>query len=300
MATKITFRPEGAADDSQDVILADGTGDTESLRGIANGSAQVSLAFQPINRIRAEHAEFRPRGNRAGIYSFSASRSFPTIPEAGRFALSHGMKIQQAGTLIFDFGDGVFTHLLGVVFTHIGPVEQLGAFVRTNYACSYSDAAEVPRTHIKINCGEVSADGWLADTDLYGAGATAAAITDPIDGAGDELPQDVLRSCRRAETLTYTIATPPGWYSLKLHFAEFAATAAEERTFEIYAQGELLSDCMDIFAEAGCAKKAHTFIAPQVHALTAIEIVLEGLAGEAQLNGIEIISIATPPPEASP
>lgn len=144
VATKIIMRPATANDASSDLTLADGSDLAgEASFGPAKGAIDVQLGVQPIMAIRAPFGRFRPMGNRVGSYTFEATRRFSSFGAAGRYMLTHGMSIPQAGSIIFDYGDNEgFVALLGCVIRQVGLPRHIGVSVTTSYAISFSAAAE--------------------------------------------------------------------------------------------------------------------------------------------------------------
>lgn len=323
---KITLRPEGATDSSTDVVLADGADRAaDNVRGPAMGSNSVSVRDQPFNAIRAPRAQFINRENRSGSYQFKTSRRFASLPDAGRFMLTHGMTCPASGTLFFDFGDaedsptpGKLAVLFGVVIRQIGQFEQIGVTVIANYSCVYGDADEVLLANlttqiatrkslkltkpaapvsIKINCGGwADVDGWVADTGW--TGVTTAAGTD-TETESPTAPLAVCQTCRKGETFTYAIDVPDGTYAVQLHFAELLATEAETNIFDVLINGVAALTDYDIFAAAGdkdiaAAEGVENIVVADGDGIT---IEFTKSVGLAQINGIEIFTQPEPPPE---
>src|SRR5260370_3303213 len=106
---------------------------------------------------------------------------------------------------------------------------------------------------IAISSGSlVGTDNFVQDTG-FNLGATNA-YPDVIDVSTvtNPAPQGVYRTERWGPT-TYTIPnlTPGGSYTVRLHFAEVAFTAAGQRAFNVAINGTTVLSNFDIFAAAG-------------------------------------------------
>jgi len=93
----------------------------------------------------------------------------------------------------------------------------------------------------------------------------------------------------------------PGDYKVNLYFAELYHTAAGQRTFDIYIEGNQVADELDIFSEAGGRRTAMqlSYVANITDGSLAVEFV-QGLVDNPKLNAIEItpaICAVEPPVE---
>lgn len=324
MSTKITLRPEGATDSSTDVVLADGVDrSADKIRGPASGATTVTIRDQQFNAIRSEHALFINRGNRAGAYSFATSRRFSTEADSGRFMLTHGMTVPAAGTLIFDYGDTAATPpgnlgvLFGCVIRQVGELRQTGVTVIGNYSVVYGDAAEVaaadladeivsrrrgstpavaedPET-LLVNCGGWALTGWEADRDFSGASSNESTDSE-IAGALD-VPQGVYQARRIGDEFAYEFALPAGRYSIRLHFAEIVAEAAEVNVFDVTVNESAFLDDFDVFDVAGAKDTAHVAGLEDIAVTDELTIAFVASAGVAQISGIEIFPYVEPEEE---
>lgn len=314
MSTKITLRPEGATDSSTDVVLADGADrSADNVRGPAAGTINVAIGVQQFNAIRAESASFFPRGNRAGTYTFEASRRFAAMADAGRFMLTHGMTVPAAGTLIFDFGDtsatptpGKYGVLFGCAIRQVGLPRRVGVHIVTSYTVNFSSAAEVdvedladeietrtpkgivqPST-IKTNCGGTSLKGteWTAD-DNYNAGTVAGGASDEVELA-DGTPAAVYARWREGAEVVYEIDLPAGAYDVRLHFVELEEEAAAARVFDITVNESLEFEDFDIYDQAGAAKALVAGV-DDVEVTDTLTITLTATTGLALICGIEVV-----------
>lgn len=318
MSTKVTLRPESATDSSQDVVLGDGSNRTsENGVGPINGTNTVTVRDQPFNGIRAANTLFINRENRSGALSFSTSRHFSTFADAGRYWLSHGMKVAASGTLFFDFGDtsatpaGKLGVLFNVILRQIGSLTWSGKVVLGQYSVVYGSAAEVavaslqteinsrrsvtgssPEATVKCNCGGWAAtDGWNADSGYEGTNEPAF-TTDEIESA-TEAPEAVYQTCRKGETFSYFFDLPDGNYDIKLHLAELVQTEAGEAVFSVALNGDEVLTDFCIFTAAGDKDIANVQSFMNVAVSGGLRISFDASVGLAQVNGIEI----TPAPE---
>jgi len=162
---KITLRPQGAVDDSTDVVLSDGADRAdETARGPSGASISVSIQPQANRAIRARYEAYLYRKGRAGSYSFTASRRFADLATAGIFLLTHGMWCPASGTLIFEWSDDaeqLKVVLCGCVFRQIGDMQQVGLTIKTNYAVSFSYAKEVLLADLQTTINQFYAGAYV-------------------------------------------------------------------------------------------------------------------------------------------
>lgn len=293
---KITLRPEGATDNSADVVLADGADRADdNVRGPASGSISVSMAVQEIKAIRAENARFVSRKNRSGSYSFKASRRFASLPDADGFMLTHGMSCPSSGTLIFDWGLNYTIHLGGCVIRQIGEMSQIGCHVTASYSVNYSTATVVPTDSILVNCGGPALTGWITDDGLYtGSGGTAS--TDHAITGATEAPADLYKTLRWGTALVYTFPVADGLYQLNFHLVETAYNNTGERVFRILVNGTVSHDNVDILAAlsgtkfmAGVWRKYNAVASGG----TGLTVSFVNITGGAMCCGIEVIATPT-------
>lgn len=317
---KITLRPKGATS-SADVVLADGADRADdNVRGPARAEISVSIAVQQSAGIRAAATRFFSRANRSGSYSFVASRRFAALADAGRFILLHGTECPADGTLIFDFGDteadppGKLVLLLGACIRQIGPMQQAGVTIRTNYAVNYSMAVAADEdevqdvvdayyaqasylTALKINCGaDDPVDEWLPDTYNYGGATNYYDPLAEISGTG-EVPLDVYRRivaktyANSESRIEYVIPLNAGTYSVKLHF--FTPSETNNYIVNVAFNGTYVQSGLDILAVAGGAYKALVREFSYPHALGNLVLTVHpsGSGKIAMLCGIEITEV---------
>lgn len=86
----------------------------------------------------------------------------------------------------------------------------------------------------------------------------------------------------------YQVHLPDGFYDLSLMFAETEFSEAGQRVFDVYAEGELIIDDLDVYAESG----ANTALVRQVESVAVfdglLDLYFEASVGEAVLSGIQI------------
>jgi hypothetical protein len=247
---KVTFRPYGAVDESTDWVLADGSDRADdNARGPVSGSVSVSLSLQEFKAIRAAATQFISRDNRAGSWTFRASRRFASIPDASRFMLTHGMDMPSAGTLICEWDLNYSVILTGAVVRQVGELSQIGVHVNTAYSVSYSGASVLPITTIRINCGGPTTGLWIADTGLYtGSGGTSSTTSAILNHTASGVPEAVMQTLRWGTNLVYTFAVPDGRYDVTCYFAETAYTAIGARVFHVEINGRRAPSNLDILA----------------------------------------------------
>ena len=118
-----------------------------------------------------------------------------------------------------------------------------------------------------VNLGTMSADdsggivpGYVYDTDFSGGNSWISATADTIDTSGVTAPAPaaVYQTAREGYGFTYTLSglTAATSYTVRLDFAEFEATAAGQRLFNVSSNGVPVLTNYDIFATAGGRDKA--------------------------------------------
>jgi hypothetical protein len=156
-----------------------------------------------------------------------------------------------------------------------------------------------------LNCGGnafLSETGIFYDADReytsengYGyLGGTARDTWEPIGGADTDSAH---YSTLRTNFQEYRFDVPPGWYLLRCRMLEHAKHGPGERIFRLYAEGALLADSIDIFAEVGRSFALDMQFAVQV---TDGQLNVTGgsYVGAPLLTGIAVVSRdpdATPP-----
>lgn len=90
---------------------------------------------------------------------------------------------------------------------------------------------------------------FVTDTSNYGfmEGVKSIAYTDPIANTND----DTIYQSEINGLAKYVVHIPNGEYKIKLMFAENYYSAAGKRVFDVYVQGNLAVNALDIFKEAG-------------------------------------------------
>ena len=292
---KITLRPEGATDSSTDVVLADGADRAaDNVRGPASGSISVSIDVQEIKAIRAENAKYVSRKNRAGSYSFRASRRFERISDASCWILTHGMTCPTSGTLIFDCGMNT-VHMTGCVIRQIGEMEQTGCHVKTAYSINYSAVSVILMDPIRVNCGGSALTGWITDDGLYsGSGGTSFTEHD-ITNVTPGYVGAIYQTLRWGANLVYSFNIPDGVYNLKFHWAEIGYDNVGDRIFKVIVNGQE-SGNLDVFASvAGVKYKALFWLWPLdvVVSGTGLTVSFVNIVGGAMCCGIEVIPLST-------
>lgn len=171
--------------------------------------------------------------------------------------------------------------------------------------------------NVRINAGgdaHVDSEGnqFLADQYFSVPSDTSSVVgTDIfIPGTGgttanDEDVDDILyQTDRFAQELNYEIPVANGFYSLKLHYSENFFTDVNQRIFDVIAEGQLISDNLDIFEARQNAFTPGNFAA-LVQEFNLIEVTdgsfsleLESLGPDglnnAKVAAIEVIRVETP------
>lgn len=171
-------------------------------------------------------------------------------------------------------------------------------------------------TAVRINAGgnsHVDSEGnqFLADQ-FFSTPSDTFAVTDDIfipgtggTTANDEDVDDILYQTERfAENLSYEIPVTNGFYTLRLHYAEIFNDDVNERIFDVTAEGDLISDDLDIFEVRQNAFTPGNFSA-LIQEFNLIEVTdgtmslnfeAEGMDGldNAKISAIEVLPVETP------
>jgi hypothetical protein len=148
-------------------------------------------------------------------------------------------------------------------------------------------------TPIRINAGgpvftDSTSRVWDADRNFSGGQvySTAAAIGGTVE--------DPLFRTERYGNFSYSLAVPSGTYAVTLYFAELYWTSAGKRVFDVTAEGQLIIDNLDVWAQVG---------ANNALALTNQVTVTDGTlnlgfitgADNAKVSAIEVVQVPTGP-----
>lgn len=122
--------------------------------------------------------------------------------------------------------------------------------------CQDHDVLAQTASTVRVNAGgpvySSSSGSWSADT-YYSSGNTYfVSGTTAISGTSDP----TLYQTERWGNFSYAIPVSNGSYTVKLYFAEIYATGANQRKFNVTAEGTQILTNYDIFADAGGANKA--------------------------------------------
>ncbi len=113
---------------------------------------------------------------------------------------------------------------------------------------------------------------------------------------------DLVYTTERWAMDSYRVNVPSGTYRVRLHFAETwsGITAAGQRVFDVYVEGNKLIAGLDIFAEVGFGKALVKELNNVQVTDGQLNIEFTATTNNALVNGIEVIRTQTPTPTASP
>ena len=148
----------------------------------------------------------------------------------------------------------------------------------------------------QVNCGGEAAGEYAEDDYFSGGNAYSGGGTIDSSSVVDPAPDAVYQTERWGESIyTFPSLTPMHAYLVHMHFCENYHSSAGRRVFDLYANGVLVLNDYDIFAEAGARYKA-IVEEVSVAANESGEIVLR-LSNEVdngKFSGIEIIDPTAP------
>ncbi len=176
-------------------------------------------------------------------------------------------------------------------------------FVGLNGTAAVLSGIELQQS-ILIRTGGGAAGAWQADPGTSSGSSGTYISSAPIDtsGVAQPAPQAVYQASRFGENFTYTISgfTPGAAYTVRLHFADPAATYVGQRQFNIFINGAPAAWNFDIFALTGTQNVAVTR-SFGTNASSAGQIVISFAAvnTQATVSGIEIQSAGFVPASAA-
>lgn len=142
---------------------------------------------------------------------------------------------------------------------------------------------------LRLNAGgdallDAQGKAWTAD---YGYLVPGDLIADPAAVITGTATPALLRDARSGPALEWSWDLPDGGYEVVLHFAELQVDSAGARVFDVFAEGALVRDDLDVFASVGklAACKHACFVQVQDGAL---DLRLEGVVGDAFLSAVEV------------
>jgi hypothetical protein len=108
----------------------------------------------------------------------------------------------------------------------------------------------------RVNAGSdvefVDWNGCVWTADAHFSGGTTLKSAAPVAHASPTLyDQELYRTARSAKTFTYTLAAPPGLYTVHLKFAELWLPTVGQRPMDITVNGRLVRRSWDPAAAAG-------------------------------------------------
>ncbi|MFM7132667.1 MAG: malectin domain-containing carbohydrate-binding protein, partial [bacterium] len=107
-------------------------------------------------------------------------------------------------------------------------------------------------------------------------------------------PESVYRKSRVGTDFSYTFnnLAPNGNYAIRLHFADPASRASGQRVFKVSANGNLMLNNFDIYANAGEFSRAVVkAISTTADSSGSITLRFQGLTGNAMVSGVEILPV---------
>lgn len=167
------------------------------------------------------------------------------------------------GTAETDYGGSYLDTYVTFSFTKQVGVDQFEVEFQTagngSNTGAFNGFSVTTPSAVRINAGgdaHTDSEGNLFIADQYFSGGSQVfAVTDDIfipgtggTTANDEDVDDILYQTERYDgDLSYEIPIANGFYTLRLHYAELYHDDIGERIFDVYAEGALITDNLDIF-----------------------------------------------------
>jgi hypothetical protein len=157
-----------------------------------------------------------------------------------------------------------------------------------------------PNRVLAIDAGKTSGgliNGWQQD--IHGANGQTYATTaaQDISTVVNPAPQEIYKSERYGLASYYlNNLTPGATYIVRLHFSEIYFTNSGQRIFDVFINGMLVADDLDVFAASGGANKAY-IVERTATANNSGQIVVSFAASidNPSISGIEVLSPAGTP-----
>lgn len=200
------------------------------------------------------------------------------------------------GEIFVLSNDGAFTNGPGIITVYSQLADGNVAPIRTitdasSQFISSLDIAFSSPPIVSINAGGTASGNFVADTGFSGGASVAwANAVDTSSLVGIAPPQNVLRNDREGN-FTYTISglTPNSTHSITLYFVENYFTAIKKRVFNVTANGSVVLNNFDVFAEAGARFKAiQRSIVVNANASGAIVLQFNASVDQAKVGAIVI------------
>ena len=149
---------------------------------------------------------------------------------------------------------------------------------------------------VMINAGgpaytDTTGQVWAADNNFTGGSTYSVAATTAIGGTTDP----TLYRTERFGNFSYSVPVPSGSYVVTLYFAEIYWTAANQRVFNVSAEGQLVIDHLDIWAQAGVRAALTRTFQSTVNDGT-LNLSFATVTDNAKVSAVKIASLSGPPP----
>ncbi len=154
-----------------------------------------------------------------------------------------------------------------------------------------------PAVPLKINCGGAALSGFIADqvwdySKEYGR-VGGYTVTQQSGTQFQGTLQPEIYETELRDITFYNIRLAEGIYNITLLLAETEYSAANQRVFDVYCEGQLYFNNLDIYNEAGSFTALEKVIENLTVSDGLLELYLDTSQGETVLSGIKIDLIAT-------
>ncbi|QDU89230.1 Quinoprotein glucose dehydrogenase B precursor [Pirellulimonas nuda] len=223
------------------------------------------------------------------------------------------------GTGETDYGASFYDAFVSLSFTKVVGVDEFSVVFQnagngSSYGAFNGFSVTTPSA-VRINAGgsaHVDSEGHYFQADQYYSASQTFSVTDDIfipgtggTTANDEDVDDILyQTERNGADLNYEIPVANGFYTLRLHYAEIYHDDIGQRIFDVSAEGDLISDNLDIFEARQNAFTPGNFAAliqefPLIEVTDgAMSLRFEALAPDGvdrgKISAIEIIPVESP------
>ncbi|MFM7315344.1 MAG: malectin domain-containing carbohydrate-binding protein, partial [bacterium] len=145
-----------------------------------------------------------------------------------------------------------------------------------------------------VAAGGTASGRFIGDTGFSGGTTAETFDTINMQNVINPAPESVYRKSRVGTDFSYTFnnLAPNGNYAIRLHFADPASRASGQRVFKVSANGNLMLNNFDIYANAGEFSRAVVkAISTTADSSGSITLRFQGLTGNAMVSGVEILPV---------
>lgn len=152
-----------------------------------------------------------------------------------------------------------------------------------NYGSTAPTIRRVNAGGPQLNLG----NGAFFEADSNFVGGTTRNTAFAVNGTVED---PLYYAFRYGADFRYSAAMANGTYSLKLYFTEMTYSSAGQRKFDVFAEGALIINDLDVYSQAG-AKSAYSIVKTISIVDGKIDLRFLGVVGNAVVSGIDLVKV---------